>query len=205
MRLALLLCLAIPTLAHAQDAALEPFSDTGYVQSCTTDGELPGCMVVGYGIRYVAATDGATDPALLAQLLALPPNSRVDVVGNIISMGDITAEVVLTSVAAAPDAKLDALMAGLQGDWQQTAGAGLQVVGSEWTDIADGQPVNSYLMAVGLPCSDTIPQDKPSVALILMGGDPMDGALCYVIDKIDEKSLTLISVPGREVTTLQRP
>ena len=205
MRLALFLCLATTTSAHAQDAVQEPFSDTGYLQSCTSDGEMPGCMVVGFGIRYIAATAGATDPDLMAQLQALPPNSRVDIAGDIISLGDITAEVVLTSVTAAPNAKLDALLAGLQGDWQQAAGQGIQIAGLEWTNIADGQPVDSYLMGLGQPCSEGQPQDKPSVALILMGGDPMDGALCYVIDKIDEKSLTLAAVPSGTITTLQRP
>lgn len=205
MRAILLLTLVGALPAFAQDMAPEPFSDTGYLQSCVTDGELPGCMVVGYGIRYIAAADGATDPAVLAQLQALPPNSRVTIAGDIITMGDITAEVVLVSVTPAPDAKPDALMAALQGDWQLSAGDGIQIAGSEWTEIIEGQAQNSYLMAVGQACSDGMALGGPSIALILMGGDPMDGMVCYTIDSIDEKSLMLTSKPDGAALKLQRP
>lgn len=205
MRLAVLFTLVGATAALAQDMAPEPFSDTGYLQSCTTEGEMPGCMVVGYGIRYVAAVDGATDPAVLAQLQALPPNSRVTIAGNVVSMGDITAEVVLLSVTPAPDAKPDALMAKLQGDWQVAAGEGIQIVGSEWTEIIEGQAQNSYLMAVGQVCSDGMELGGPSIALMLMGGDPMNGMLCYAIDSLDEKSFVLTSKPDEAVLKLQRP
>lgn len=205
MRVILLLTFLGALPAFAQDIAPEPFSDTGYLQSCVTDGELPGCMVVGYGIRYIAAADGATDQAVLAQLQALPPNSRVTIAGDIITMGDITAEVVLVSVTPAPDAKADALMVALQGDWQLSAGDGIQIAGSEWTEIIEGQPQNSYLMAVGQACSDGVVLGGPSIALILMGGDPMDGMVCYTIDSIDEKSLMLTSRPDGAAVKLQRP
>ena len=205
MRLALVFTLVGATAALAQDMTPEPFRDIGYLQSCTLDGELPGCMIVGNGIRFVAATDGGTDPALMAQLQTLAANTRVEIAGDIISMGDITAEVVLKSVALAPDAKLDALMTGLQGDWQMVAGGGMQIVGSEWTEIVNGQPQDSYLMSVGQACTDGPDLGGPSIALLLMGGDPMTGGLCYAIDGIDEKSLTLTSKPDGAALKFQRP
>lgn len=205
MRFFMLLILMGTRPAFAQDMVPEPFSDTGYLQSCVTDGELPGCMVVGYGVRYIAATAGTTNPAVMAQLQALAPNSRVEIAGDIISMGDVTAEVVLKSVTAAPDTVQDELMAGLQGDWQLAAGEGIQINGSEWTEIVEGQPQAMYMMAVGQPCSDNMQLGGPSIALITMGGDPMEGMVCYAVDSIDERSMTLTSKPDGAVTLLKRP
>ena len=205
MRFALMFTLLGATSAYAEDFAPEPFSDTGYLQSCTTDGELPGCMIVGYGIRYIAATAGATDPAVFTVLQGLPPHSRVEIAGDIINMGDVTAEVVLKSVITVPSPDLDALMAGLQGNWQLAAGEGIEIIGSEWTEIIEGQAQNSYLLSVGQACSEGMVFGGPSIALIMMGGDPMEGMVCYAIDRLTEKSLELTSKPDGAVLKLQRP
>lgn len=212
MRLALaLLCLA-PTevlseaLAFPKGSLGEAFTVAGLVQGCTTEGEVPGCSFYAEGWRWMALQGGGTPEAVLEAMARLPVNTPAVFHGDVLNQGDITMEVALGLVEpGGSDPEAD-LRAALQGDWVSTedAMAAISVIGSEWSNIYDGQPIDQNVMSLGAICPDGAEGQAPGVVLQMMGGAPED-MTCFGVMEISADHLTLIHLPRGNILNYARP
>lgn len=212
MRLVSILLCLVPTVALSQELAFpkgsmgEPFTVEGLVQGCTTEGEVPGCTFYAEGWRWMAIQGSGTPDAVLDAMVGLPINTPAIFHGDVLNQGDITMEVALGLVEVGgsdPDADL---RAALQGDWVSTDDpmAAISVIGSEWSNIYDGQFMDQNVMSLGAICPDGAEGQAPGIVLQMMGGAPED-MTCFGVMDISAANLTLMHLPRGNILNYARP
>lgn len=212
MRLVSLLLCVFPMVAVSQDLAFpkgslgESFTVEGLVQGCTSEGEAQGCTFYADGWRWIAVQGGGTPDAVLDAMASLPVNAPATFHGDVLNMGDITMEVALGLVEPdGTDAEAD-LRAALQGDWVSTEDsmAVISVIGSEWSNVYDGQPIDQNVMSLGAVCADGAEGKATGIVLQMMGGAPEDQT-CFDVMEISADHLTLMHLPRGNVLNYARP
>ncbi|MGB8812174.1 MAG: hypothetical protein WCC57_03230 [Paracoccaceae bacterium] len=206
MRIPLMLALwLVAPAALAQESYGEPFTQAGLMQGCTTEGEAPGCMVYADGFRYLALYDGPTAPEMMAELEALAVNTPVQISGEIISLGDITAEIAMGGVAVLDAEPYADLRTVLQGDWLSNDDASyvVQINGSEWTDVISGEVVETSTLQIDDACADGSPSDDPALIVRPMGGDP-EAFTCLAVMDAQGDTLTLLNLPRGNILSFSR-
>jgi hypothetical protein len=180
-----LIPLTVPALA-------EPVNERGYFVGC--DGA--DCLLVASGFRFYVRDDGTMGADLLA---GLDPMTAVTFVGDMLSMGDISAELDLTEVALVPDDLLQDTLRALQGDWHpdgEDTPYFIRIIGLEWQEITPPDEVNgAYLISVGTTCANGVEPGGPALVLHALGGDP-DAAACWQVQYIDDTTLELRDFMG---------
>jgi hypothetical protein len=212
MRLASILLCLLPTGAASQELAFakgslgEPFTVAGLVQGCTTEGEAPGCSFYAEGWRWMAIQGSGTPDAVLEAMASLPVNAPAVFHGDVLNQGDIIMEVALALVEpGGADADAD-LRAAVQGDWVSSDDpmAAISVVGSEWSNLYDGQLIDQNVMTLGATCPDASDGQSPGIVLQMMGGAPED-MTCFGVMDISAGNLTLLHLPRGNVLSYVRP
>lgn len=209
-RALLLLCLsALPALA--QERAFppgthgEPFTVAALVDGCSAEGEGAGCTLIADGVRWVAWADGATPPEVMAQLAALPVNAPVMVTGDVVTMGDITVEVVLAGIAPGQDAHATE-RAAMQGLWQgDDPGFEVTVRGSTWSESYAGDAMGDHLLTLAEGCAlEGVAVEGLAINLQLLGGDPSDQT-CFAVTSITSERMELLHLPRGTPVLFVRP
>jgi len=108
--------LATPT-PFAPGTYGEPFTQITHLQGCDAFDGSEMCMLYADGWRYIALYAGATSPLLIHQLESLPLNTRVAISGDIVTYGDVSAEVILSSVEPLTPGPYAQLRQAVQGEW----------------------------------------------------------------------------------------
>ncbi len=204
------LCLVLPFPAIAEPAFApgthgEPFAIQGLMQGCISQEDGEFCVVNGQGWRWLVDVTGPTPPDLYRMLTLLPVNAPIQMSGDIIEMGDITAVVAVSDLTAGrdPDARLRALM---QGAWTFGSGPGIvQIDGSEWSVSLEGQLQSVSLLQLGADCGDGVAVGGTVITLALLGGDP--GAItCYpVIDATLDRMVLSDPSDASNVVMMRQP
>lgn len=209
--LALFVMLAGPAVAQTADVAAfepgshgEPFAVQGVMQGCAV-AEIDGCMFYAEGARWAVTRGAGGNDAAIDAMAALPVNAPVFVTGDMVSMGDITVDALVSKLEpGTPDAysmQRDAM----QGNWVSADDpkSRLSVVGSEETAIYDGETLSVSVVTF----SDACPGGEPMGAVMFkqeMGGDPMD-LPCFVLLDLKADRMELSHVGRGNTLRYVRP
>lgn len=212
----LLLALSLASPAAAQDAALsaaaavpafapgthgDPFDDTGLAQGCADEGGVAVCIITSRGANLIARSD--TSPAApIAVLQSLPANTAVAVTGDITSYGDITAEIMLSTVETGESDPHAGTLAALQGTWVSAddPAFGVEFAGTEQIETYAGEVQGYYRISVEDECPDGPDGVGPVVYATMMGGDPATDSACHVILTADGAVLEMALAGGNGAT-----
>lgn len=197
MRFALpasLILLAAPAFAFKPGTHGEPIEEEGYFVGCADPEAGGGCAMHARGAVWVAWYDGPSDKAALAALAELVPGSPVAFTGDMLSMGDITVDLVLNTVAPNPDDPLAPLVAGLQGSWSE-AGREITITGLEWAET-DGP---AYLVSLDTACADGEERGTQHLILYEMGGDPFESTCLELVEEGADRVVLRDVATGAEV------
>jgi hypothetical protein len=188
MRLALAACLLSATAAQAFEPGThgEPVEEEGYFVGCAEPEAGGGCAMHARGAVWVAWHDGPSDKAALKVLAGMKQGDPVKFTGDMLSMGDVTVDLVLNTAAPNPEDPLAPLVASLQGTWTKDAGAEVIIEGLEWVEVETA----SYLISLGNACSDGADRGKVHLSLYQMGGDPFS-SICLEVVETSETQITL--------------
>ncbi len=180
----------------------DAFDDTGLTQGCADESGQMVCTITSRGANLIARS-GETPDTVMAVLQALPLNTAVAVTGDITSMGDITAEIVLSTVTMAPADTYADLAAGMQGMWvsDDDAQSTFEIVGTQQVETYAGEVQASYLLTFAAECPDGPDGVGPVMVAQMMGGDPVDMS-CYYIVKQDGDALEMSLIGGNGSTLL---
>jgi hypothetical protein len=198
LSLAALLFSTSMSYGFEQGSLGEPFSSKGYTQGCgVIEGAGQACSVVSLGTIFIAYDGGETSSEVMAMLRALPQSSAVTIEGDILSFGDITAEVAFSNVIRIADDLEEETIQALSGIWTITdlLGQRVQIDGSIWTDFDGQEKVDSYVVSYGPACADGVEPGGVAMVLTKMGGDPGLAGECYQVEYIGNDVLTLREIP----------
>ena len=188
------------------DAAAQPFfdagtygdafDDTGLTQGCANEGGQMVCTITSRGANLIARSGESSD-AVMAVLMALPLNTAVAVTGDITSMGDITAEIVLSTVTMAAADPFATLAADIQGLWvsDDDAQSGFEIVGTQMVDSYAGEVQASSLLTFAAQCPEGPEDVGPVMIAQVMGDDPSIMA-CYYIVSLEGAALQMSLMGG---------
>lgn len=177
----------------------EPFTIRALTQGCETREEGAFCVLIAEGFRWAVTQGGPSNPAALASLASLAGmsvNTPLIVTGDVVSYGDITADVVIAKIEPGTPDAWAGLRDGMQGLWVSVDDplSVLDIYGSEQTSLYDGEVMDVSLMtwADACPGGESI---GPVVFTQMLGGDPMDVS-CMAILEVTPDRLDL-SYVGR--------
>lgn len=194
------LCLTLPLSAQAEPAFApgthgEPFVVEGLMQGCISGDEGAMCVVNAEGWRWLVNIDGPTPPEVYRLLTVLPVNAPVEMTGDMIEMGDITAVVAVSDVTAGrdPEARLRAL---IQGTWTFDGEQTVQIDGSEWSETVGAELQSVHLLQLRADCGDGVVVGGTVITLAMMGGDP-EAITCY---RVQEAALDRLVLRDRADT-----
>ena len=191
--------------SFAQGTYGEPFTVTALMQGCDASDAVDGCVFYAEGVRWIASFGAANNPAALEAMAALPVNAPVIVSGDMVSMGDITVEAVVSRIEIGEPDAFAALRDAAQGDWvsQDDASAKLRMTGSEQTDIYGDEVlgVSVVTFADACPGGENI---GPVFFTQQMGGDPAD-LPCYAVVEITPERMELSYVGRGNTLVYLRP
>ncbi len=167
----------------------EPFSQVGIFQGCAFEYEDEFCAFHAEGWKFYANYGNGTEDALLDALEFLPVGTPVSFAGDMISYGDITADVVVREVSYFPE--LDPyhqIRMAMQGQWvdQGDRNAQIYIEGAELTDIYGGEQMATYFLQIAPGCND-----GPGGPVLLQTNPEDREPFCYLIDRATDEELVL--------------
>lgn len=209
---ALVLLLAFAAPALAQDAATlstaatpafapgthgDPFDDTGLSQGCVDEGGVTVCTITSRGANLIARSD-SSPAAPITVLQSLPGNTAVALTGDITSYGDITAEIVLSTVETGEADPHAGTLSAMQGAWVSVddPAFGLEFAGTEQIETHAGEVQGYYLVSIEDQCPGGPDRVGPVLYALLMGGDPETDATCHAILAADGAVLEMSLIGG---------
>ncbi len=187
-----------PAFAFDPGTHGEPMEEEGYFVGCNTGEGGDACEIHARGAVFMAYAENPSEPEALAALAALPQGAPVRFTGDMISMGDVTVDFALNTVAENPGDPLAPLVADLQGTWVATDRQ-ISVTGLEWVE-ADGR---AYLISLGNACSDGVDRGGVLISLYEMGGDPFTST-CLLVVTHSADELVLVDADTGDALTLAR-
>jgi hypothetical protein len=176
----------------------EASEEEGYVVGCAKGEGGGACEIHARGAVFMAYSEGPSEPEAMNDLAGFAQGAPVRFTGDMMSMGDVTVEFALNSVAANPDDPLAPLVADLQGDWKEN-GKAVNVMGLEWAEV-DGR---AYLISLGNACSDGADRGSLHLSLYEMGGDPFS-SICLQVVSHSPEQIELVNAQTGETLSLDR-
>lgn len=189
--------LALAVLAPGAVLA-EPIAEEGWLTACDLDTTPGGCLIEAGGFALLVQEGQGTPDEVITYLAGLPPVSAIRFEGEILNMGDSTADLVLISAAQVENIHEGNLQA-LQGDWTPEGAETpfqIRVLGLEWQEWQGDEQQAAFAMVVGETCGNGIvPGAGTVISLYRLGDDPEDDG-CWQVEYIDDRSLTLRDFKG---------
>ncbi len=99
----------------------EPYTIVGIFRGCNTNSGPYLCLFESDGWRYAVGDDGRTPSFLINELSNLQINNSYQIEGDIISYGDITADVTVRRYSEVALSEEQKLMNSLVGDWRSVS------------------------------------------------------------------------------------
>jgi hypothetical protein len=134
----------------------EPYSDNVIFQEClTADGER-FCSFHASGTKFYVYDDGRSPQSVFSTLKSFYPGTPISVSGDLVSVYDRTAEVVLRDVVPRPFSDNEELLGKLEGYWYAVddPNAQFNIVGSERENQYDGQIMGLEYLSVRESCEE---------------------------------------------------
>jgi hypothetical protein len=173
----------------------EPLEEEGYVVGCAGLDEGGSCEIHARGAVFLAKGDGPSEAAAMQALVGQTQGAPVKFTADMLTMGDVTVEMALNTLAPNPEDPLAPLVQGLQGVWVKDS-QDVTITGLEW---AEGEEI-AYLISLGTTCADGVERDGIHLSLYEMGGDPFF-SICLELVGQDATQVDLRDVAtGAEVT-----
>lgn len=188
---------ATPALAFEPGTHGEPMVEEGYFVGCNTGEGGSACEIHARGAVFMAYSEGPSEPEAMNALAVLAQGTPVSFTGDMISMGDVTVDFALNTVAENPGDPLGALVMGLQGTWTKD-GAEVTITGLEWLDAEA-----AYLISLGTACADGVDRGTTHLSLYQMGGDPFY-SICLELVSQDADRILLRDVGTGDEVALTR-
>lgn len=188
-----------------QGANGEPFADLFVFQGCEIEDGSEYCAFHANGWKYYAYYGGATPDTFLESLYDMPQGAPVYVIGDILSYGDITTEVTLSSVEYAPNADPHrALRDQLQGPWVSMDDPAYQteVFGAESWEFHNGEFSGHMFLRLADSC-DGAPQGAGPV--LIQTEPETQESYCYGVQSISANRLDLAYFGSGSLLRFRRP
>ncbi len=170
----------------------EPYTDQLMFHSCDVFDGNEACKFIGDGWRFFAYYDDPTPSSYLRQFEGVPPNTPMQVTGDLMSYADRTVHLAITDMEPLwgqdPYAHINAA---LQGDWVSGEEGGeesLFIFGSEMHSYHDSVYSDTYFLNIKPNCPDSAGAGPVMVQTSLIYGDTN----CYLIDNYEGGWLDLI-------------
>lgn len=191
--------------AHGQDAGTASFNPGTYgepitaqviVQNCSAPDDGNYCLFYGDGGRWAAARGQNSNEIALEVVAQAPVNTPFLITGDIVSFGDITAEVAISKIEPGTPDLWAPTRDAMQGVWTSTEDpqSTLSIWGSEQVSAYGGETVDVSTMTFSQSCLDETPLERGFFTQT-MGGDPLD-SFCYEVLNVTPDRLDL-SYVGR--------
>lgn len=182
----------------------EPFAKIGHFQTCETmDGQLT-CSFHAEGWKFFAYEGGPTPTAMLEALAGLDTGTPIEVTGDILYYGDITAEVAVREVRPMPGSDpYGAMLANLQGAWVSLddPASGLTITGLEMEETLGEEGYGVRFLQLADTC-DIANGAGP----VLVRTNPEDQEpQCYMVARADGQNLDLIYFASGNTLRFTRP
>lgn len=167
----------------------EGYSGQAWVESCFSDGEVPNCLLLVPGGRFIAMEDGSTPTALMDQMRTLTPGAAVRITAEITDQGDgVTKVIGLTAMERVEGNRFEAIYQPLQGEWRAEgeAGDGFYLRGGDMQQFAPDGEMSVHMISFDVTCQDgravpANPEGTGTMALIPYTMDPAFPATCHEV------------------------
>lgn len=176
----------------------EPYTIVGIFRGCNSNNGPYLCEFETDGWLYAVIDDGRTDNTLMNELANLELNNSYQIEGDIISFGDITAEVTVRRYSAVAQGAEQKLMNSIVGDWRSTDDPKSVIRftsdGKKW-DEYDGDFEGEGDVSFTKECDDpTVRVTGETLIQINDANSPAD-VYCYGIVNASSDSLVLMFLP----------
>jgi uncharacterized membrane protein len=170
----------------------EPYSADAIFQDCGHEDGLSYCAFHADGTKFYAYKGAGTPPSLMSAMEEIWPGVPVRVEGDLVELFDITAEVVLRSVARRAPGRNDRLLEQMQGGWYSADDPDWQftVIGSERINSRAGVDEGVEFLSI----ADTCEEAPPGVGPVLLTREPgMDDIFCLGIESVGPLDMELVN------------
>lgn len=178
----------------------EPYEGVVFVQECLFETEDPYCTFVSSGTTLYAGWEAPTPGYVLEAIGTLYQNAPLMMRADIVSMGDVSADVAVHSFELDPDLDWFAETRGfLQGTWMLASNPAYtsHVSGSYVTEYVNGAPQSDYVLELAETCAGADGAGPVLIAWIY----PMDEVPCLLLDSVtaDQMRVRLVGGDGAQV------
>ena len=176
----------------------EPYTIVGIFRGCNTDSGPYLCLFESDGWRYSVGDDGKTPKSLINEMANFKLNNNYQIEGDIMSFGDITAEVTVrrySEVALSADQKL---MNSLVGDWRSVDDPkSVMRFTSDFRkwDEYDGDFEGEGEVSFTKECDDASVLVSGETLIQINDANSPEDIYCYGIINISDDSLVLMFLP----------
>ncbi len=197
-------CLALAGAAQAQMSVEtgiasgtygEGFEDWALVQECIFEDEEPYCVLASRGFTYWLSMENPTPVYVMEAIGSLNVNDSIWIRADIVSMGDMSAEIGVLSVRHDPalDPYAD-IRAHLQGDWVYAADPTYQsyVSGVHVTEFVNGEFSSEYTMQLSDQCDTSAGQGPVLIAHV----DPWNEPPCMILESVSADKMIVQMAGG---------
>ncbi|SFL24508.1 hypothetical protein [Shimia haliotis] len=182
----------------------EPFEGVVLVQECLFETDYPYCSFVFGGSILYANWEGPTPSYVLEAIGTLYQNAPLMMRADIVSMGDMSAEISIHSFELDPDLDEFSETRGfLQGQWMLAGAPQYQsyVSGASVTEYVSGQVQTEYMMELAPTCDGAAGEGPALIAWV----NPWDEPPCLILDSVspDEMRVRLVGGDGTQAVYLR--
>lgn len=171
----------------------EPYSSgTAIFQSCEDETEARFCTFHDNGYKFHVYDDGRTPNGVIARLRGYLPGTPIEVQGDLESVYDRSADLVMRAVLPRAWNRWDSTLGRMQGQWyaEGDPASMFTVLGSERINTYDGNFVGIEYLSLQESC------DHYEGGEILVIRDEASGdVLCYTIEDMGDWAMTLMYLP----------
>ncbi|TCL08876.1 hypothetical protein BXY66_0917 [Shimia isoporae] len=173
----------------------DPYEGAVLLQECIFEAEEPYCSFIAGGATFYATWEAPTPGYVLEAIGTLYQNAPLMLRADIISLGDVSADIAIHSFELDPDLDWFAETRGfLQGQWMLAANPKYQshVDGSNVTEYADGQVQSEYVMELAHTCNGANEQGP----VLIAWANPWDDPACLILDTVTPEQIRARLVGG---------
>lgn len=176
----------------------EPYTIVGIFRGCTSANGPYLCEFETDGWLYAVIDDGRTPKSLINELANLEVNNSYQIEGDIVSFGDITAEVTLRRYSEVALSAEQKLMNSIVGDWRSLddpkSVMRITSDGKKW-DEYDGDFEGEGDVSFTKQCDDYSVQPSGETVIQINDANSPEDIYCYGIVEITNDRLVLMFLP----------
>lgn len=176
----------------------EPYTIVGIFRGCTSANGPYLCEFETDGWLYAVIDDGRTPKSLINELANLEVNNSYQIEGDIVSFGDITAEVTLRRYSEVALSAEQKLMNSIVGDWRSVddpkSVMRITSDGKKW-DEYDGDFEGEGDVSFTKQCDDYSVQPSGETVIQINDANSAEDIYCYGIINISSDRMTWMYLP----------